>query len=80
MVDASSLWHDAVDDLRKLEEEASSFDQRAKVVEIKAQLSVAQEISLMNPSNVTTSDEAGNKLNGWGMIVERNTKGGVYWE
>jgi len=43
-------------------------DQQLKVVEIAAMLSVAQEISSMNPSN-TISYSDGQKRNGWGLPI-----------
>lgn len=46
-------------------------DQRLKVVEIAALLSIAQEISALNPQNTISYDEDGNKVNGWGTVTEK---------
>ncbi|MFW0774511.1 hypothetical protein ACLRGI_15225 [Paenarthrobacter nitroguajacolicus] len=46
-------------------------DQRLKVVEIAALLSIAQEISALNPQNTSTRDEDGNEVNGWGIVTKK---------
>lgn len=42
-------------------------DQRLKVAEVTALLSIAQELSALNPQNTTTRDEDGTARNGWGF-------------
>lgn len=46
-----------------------SVDQRLKVAEITALLSIAQELSALNPQNTTTRDKDGIARNGWGFPV-----------
>ncbi|MCC3278411.1 hypothetical protein LJ754_04465 [Arthrobacter sp. zg-Y40] len=48
-----------------------TVDQRLKVAEVAALLSIAQEISALNPQNTTTSDDQGNQVNGWGIIMKK---------
>ena len=51
----------SIDDIAHL-----SVDQQLKVVEISALLSIAQELSSLNPQN-TTYFADGQKKNGWGL-------------
>ncbi|MHA6695625.1 hypothetical protein [Homoserinimonas sp. A520] len=44
-------------------------DQRIKVAGVAALLSIAQEISALNPNNTLHYGEGGKKLNGWGIEV-----------
>lgn len=46
-------------------------DQRLKVVEIAALLSIAQEVSALNPQNTSSRDEDGNEVNGWGIVTKK---------
>lgn len=48
-----------------------TVDQRLKVAEVAALLSIAQELSSLNPQNTTTSDDQGNQLNGWGIVTKK---------
>ncbi|UWX97356.1 hypothetical protein N2K95_01260 [Arthrobacter zhaoxinii] len=48
-----------------------TVDQRLKVAEIAALLSIAQELSSLNPQNTTTSDDQGNQVNGWGIVTKK---------
>lgn len=52
------------------DQEHLNFDQRLKVAEVAALLSIAQELSALNPQNTMSRDDEGNKRNGWGMITE----------
>ncbi|WP_336705781.1 hypothetical protein [Micrococcus terreus] len=46
-----------------------TVDQRLKAAEVAALLSIAQEISALNPQNTTTRDEDGSVRNGWGTVI-----------
>lgn len=48
-----------------------TVDQRLKVAEVAALLSIAQELSALNPQNVTSRDENGNTVNGWGIVTKK---------
>jgi hypothetical protein len=45
--------------------------QRLKVAEVAALLSIAQELSALNPQNTSTRDEEGDELNCWGIITKK---------
>lgn len=49
------------------EQDHLSIDQRLKVAEVAALLSIAQEISALNPQNTTFTDKDGIRRNGWGL-------------
>ena len=49
-----------------------TIDQRLKVAEVSALLSIAQELSALNPNNTTSYDDKGNKFNGWGVQLCEN--------
>ena len=51
------------------EVEHLTVDQRLKVAEIAALLSIAQEISSLNPSNTISNGSDGVRRNGWGMPI-----------
>lgn len=46
-----------------------TIDQRLKVAEVAALLSIAQEISALNPQNTSTKNKDGKTRNGWGLIT-----------
>lgn len=46
-----------------------TVDQRLKVAEIAALLSIAQELSALNPQNTSRYDDEGNEVNGWGIVT-----------
>jgi hypothetical protein len=48
-----------------------TVDQRLKVAEVAALLSIAQELSALNPQNKSTRDEEGNEVNGWGTVTKK---------
>lgn len=48
-----------------------TVDQRLKVAEIAALLSIAQELSALNPQNTSSLDEEGNTVNGWGIVTAK---------
>lgn len=48
-----------------------TVDQRIKVAEVAALLSIAQELSALNPRNTSSSDEDGNEVNGWGVVTTK---------
>lgn len=52
------------------EQEHLSTDQRLKAAEIAALLSIAQEISSLNPNNTTSRDKDGVLRNGWGIAID----------
>lgn len=55
-----------------------TVDQRLKVAEVAALLSIAQEVSAFNPQNTSTRDEDGNTVNGWGVVTKKaERKGGT---
>lgn len=47
--------------------EALTVDQKIKVAEVIALISISQELSALNPQNTTTYDDDGAKRNGWGF-------------
>jgi len=53
------------------DQEHLTVDQRLKVAEIAALLSIAQELSALNPQNTSSRDEEGNTVNGWGIVTNR---------
>jgi hypothetical protein len=61
---AKGLSSGSIDDIAHL-----TTDQQLKVAEIAAILSVAQEISALNPQNTTTRSDDGTVRNGWGFPV-----------
>jgi hypothetical protein len=44
-----------------------TVDQRLKAAEVAALLSIAQELSALNPQNTTYRDDEGVTRNGWGL-------------
>jgi hypothetical protein len=48
-----------------------TVDQRIKVAEVAALLSIAQELSALNPQNTSSRDEDGNRVNGWGIVTKK---------
>lgn len=54
-----SLWHETMDDLAALERDVLNFDQRMKLVEIKALLTIAQELSLIHHAGINPEYDAG---------------------
>lgn len=48
-----------------------TIDQRLQVAQVAALLSIAQELSALNPQNTTTHDGDGTKRNGWGTIISQ---------
>jgi len=48
-----------------------STDQKLKVAEVAALLSIAQELSALNPQNTMKRDEDGNEVNGWGIVTRK---------
>ncbi|MGO4491148.1 hypothetical protein AB4Y86_03495 [Arthrobacter sp. 2YAF22_2] len=53
-----------------------TIDQRIKVAEVAALLSIAQELSALNPQNTSSRDDDGNQVNGWGVITKRASTAG----
>jgi hypothetical protein len=65
------LWHDTMDEIEAITQEASpglTIDQRIAIAQAHAMLSVAQEISSLNPLNNTYRDDDGQARNGWGLL------------
>ena len=56
------------------DQEHLTVDQRLKVAEVAALLSIAQELSALNPQNTSTNDGEGNQVNGWGIITKKATQ------
>jgi thiamine biosynthesis protein ThiC len=53
------------------DQEHLTLDQRLKVAEVAALLSIAQELSALNPQNTSSRDEEGNTVNGWGVVIKK---------
>lgn len=53
------------------DQEHLTVDQRLKVAEVAALLSIAQELSALNPQNTSSRDEDGNMVNGWGVVTKK---------
>ncbi|WP_426319951.1 hypothetical protein [Microbacterium sp. E-13] len=54
----------SVDDIEHM-----TVDQQLKVAEVAALLSIAQEISALNPNNTYGFDSEGKKRNAWGFEI-----------
>lgn len=52
------------------EQDHLTIDQRIKAAEAAALLSIAQEISALNPQNISTRDKDGTMPNGWGFLAQ----------
>lgn len=68
----ADLWHEAMDDVYALHEElkaagGGTLAERIALAQVKATLSVSQEISDFNPSNTYGFNDAGQKINAWGL-------------
>lgn len=48
----SDLWHDAADDMNKLDDETLTWEKRAKVAELKALLAIGQELSRIHNEGI----------------------------
>lgn len=48
-----------------------TVDQRLKVAEVAALLSISQELSALNPQNTSARDDDGNTVNGWGIVTKK---------
>lgn len=79
MTDYSTAWDSLAETIGHAQErstgsitdlEGLDIDQRLKVAEVAALLSIAQELSALNPQNSMSRDEEGNTRNGWGTITE----------
>lgn len=55
------------------EQEHLTIDQRLKAAEVAALLTIAQEISALNPRNTQYRDDDNVIRNGWGMPTHRAT-------
>ncbi|MDQ0923097.1 hypothetical protein QF038_001605 [Pseudarthrobacter sp. W1I19] len=53
------------------DQEHLTVDQRLKVAEVAALLSIAQELSALNPQNTSSRDDDGNTVNGWGVVTKK---------
>lgn len=49
--------------------EGLTTDQRLEVAKIAAILALVEEVSALNPQNVTTHSKDGTKRNGWGFPI-----------
>ena len=66
-----SLWHETMDDIAAIAQEAGeqlTIDQRIAVAQAHAMLSIAQELSSLNPQNTSYRDNDGQARNGWGLL------------
>lgn len=63
------LWNETTAELATIVEETESLtvDQRIQIAQAHALLSVAEEISALNPQNTTTRGPDGRIRNGWGF-------------
>ncbi len=75
--DYATAWDALADTIGRAKGDSSDYiteiehltvDQQLKVAEIAALLSIAQEISVLNPNN-TTEQWDGGTFNGWGMKI-----------
>lgn len=48
-----------------------TVDQRLKVAEVAALLSISQELCALNPQSTSSRDEDGNTVNGWGIVTKK---------
>lgn len=65
-----NLWHEVFDDLTEIQQDIGkepTIDQRLQIAQIRALLSIGQELSALNPQNTTYRDAQGNTRNGWGL-------------
>jgi hypothetical protein len=64
------MWNEAAADVTSIEEklgEDATPEQLIQLTQIRALLSISQQISNLNPANATYFGEDGVKLNGWGF-------------
>lgn len=64
------LWDETVGEINEIEEEGGkelTIDQRIAIAQVRATLSVAQELSGLNPQNSSYRDKDGELRNGWGL-------------
>jgi hypothetical protein len=65
------LWHETRDDIFAIVRDAGenlTIDQRIAIAQVHAMLSVAQELSSLNPQNSSYRDKDGQARNGWGLL------------
>lgn len=66
-----TLWHETMDDIGEIIREAGeklTIDQRIAIAQAHAMLSVAQELSSLNPQNTGYRDKDGQARNGWSLL------------
>jgi hypothetical protein len=66
-----ALWHETMDDINAIVQDAGeslTIDQRIAISQAHAMLSVAQELSSLNPQNSSYRDRDGQARNGWGLL------------
>lgn len=68
----ADLWYEAMDDVYALQTAlkdagGGTISERIALAQVKATLSVSQEISDLNPRNNMSSNSQGKSINGWGI-------------
>jgi hypothetical protein len=70
-----TLWHETMDEIGAIVRDAGeklTIDQRIAIAQSHAMLSVAQELSSLNPQNSSYFDNDGEVRNGWGLLKGTN--------
>jgi hypothetical protein len=66
------LWDETVSEINGIEEEGGKKLTRAEriaIAQVRATLSVAQELSALNPQNTKYRDKDDQVRNGWGLLA-----------
>jgi hypothetical protein len=66
------LWDETMGEINTIEEGGGrrlTTDQRIAIAQVRATLSVAQELSGLNPQNTSYVDKDGQLRNGWSIIT-----------
>ena len=65
-----NLWDETMSQIGEIEDEKElSIDQRIAIAQVHATLSVAQELSALNPRNSSYRDKDGQIRNGWSLLT-----------
>lgn len=71
-----SYWEEAVSMTEKLEIDAPrmNVDQKIEFAKVKALIAIGQELSAINPQNLSYKDSDGNNRNGFGLRTHDEPK------
>jgi hypothetical protein len=66
------LVDETMDEINEIKQEGGeelTIDQRIAIAQVRATLSVAQELSCLNPQNSSYRDKDAELRNGWGLLT-----------